>query len=143
MNQRSIFKEIISALKELSKEMNDIKNAIKQLDYKKLPILLKKEAKVIEKLEKYAQTIQKNTTENDKNNVERISNILSFPLNVKDNCDTTDIITIRHLYSELIRKVFIIGNLVDQHINLYKIVYSNLAPVETERPKSVYIDKKM
>ncbi len=143
MNKKGILKEIISSLKELSGAMEDVKNSIKQLDYKKLPTLLKKEAEVIRRLEKYAQTIQNNATENDKNNMEQVSNALPFPLNIKDNEDTKDIITIRHLYGELMRKVFIIGNLVEQHINLYKIVYGKVASSKMERPKVLYIDKKM
>lgn len=143
MNKKGIFKEIISSLKELSIAMEDIKNSIKQLDYKKLPTLLKKEAEVIKKLEKYAKTIQNDATENDKNNMEQVAKVLPFPSNIKDNDDTKDIITIRQLYGELMRKVFIIGNLVDQHINLYRVIYGKLAATGTGRPKVVYIDKKM
>lgn len=143
MNNHRILKEIIKALKELSKEMDEIKKSIKELDHRKLPQLLKKEAKVIEKLEKYAQTIKNTQTTNDINNMQRFSNnILQFPA-IKEEENTYDIILIRHLYSELMRKVFIIGNLVEQHLTLYKIIYGNLLTPGAERPKPVWIDKKM
>ncbi len=142
MNKKSMYKDIIISLKELLRALDDVKHSIKVLDFKKLPQLLKKEAKIIEKLEKYAQTMKNEQTDNDINNMKKLANILIFP-NLNNLKESEELLTIRHLYGELIRKIFIIGNLVEQHINLYRMIYGNITYVKNIRPGSVFVDRRM
>ncbi|MFN7182500.1 MAG: hypothetical protein ACK4NF_07470, partial [Planctomycetota bacterium] len=83
MEKKTMFKDIVNSLKELLKALDDIKKSIIVLDFKKLPQLLKKESHIIEKLEKYAQTMKNGHTDNDIYNMTKLSNILPFPTMVQ------------------------------------------------------------
>ncbi len=142
MEKKAMFKDIINSMKELSRALDDIKQSIRVLDFKKLPKLLRKESKIIEKLEKYANTIKNELTDDHIKNLAKIPNILPFPTIVFGK-KTNELLTIRQLYGELLRKVFIIGSLVEQHMNLYRMIYSNILSTKNVRPGTIFLDKKV
>ncbi|MFN7181096.1 MAG: hypothetical protein ACK4NF_00240 [Planctomycetota bacterium] len=142
MSKKVILKSILTSLQELSRAFDEIRHSIRTLDFKKLPQLLKKESRIIEKLEKYAESVKNEQRGNDKNNMRKVSNILPFP-QIPNEKESDELLAIRHLYGELIRKVFIIGNLVEQHLNLYRMVYGRLSSSKNASPGVFFLDKKM
>jgi hypothetical protein len=143
MNKKDMLKSILKSVKELSISLEEIKKSIIALDFKKLPKLLEKEAQIIEKIEKYSETIKNLPYKHDINNMNRVGKVLPFPPVVKDIENTEEFYTLRQMYCELIRKVYIIGNLIEQHLVLYRMVYGNIISGVGSRAEPIYINKSL